>query len=310
MELIKKEENGIEFYTVDLTGQSGMSQSGLAILAGVSQQALSSLEKTLTSRAPSEPLEVFVGKPLTLTIENVTINGKNPGNLTIYKASYCAAVLKHYASEPRSNPIAIKTSLRFMEMGITGWIQDITGWKTRVKELKPHTDVYIKRLSNMSDHKIADDLWMIFREASELLLLIEKDWQVPINDFDILDGSIGKRWSQYRAGKKWALQIGTYQHKYRDKRGRRPCNAFSYQELPYFKEWLREIYVPEYLPAYLVKKYGKQAVSQIYTENGLLTDVVLNATKISRLTPQEKQKFEDFLLSREQLLGRLPEDLQ
>ena len=77
MEIIRKEENGIEFYTVDLTGQSGMSQSGLAILAGVSQQALSALEKTLTTKAPSESLKPFVDKPLTLTIDSVTVNG-NP----------------------------------------------------------------------------------------------------------------------------------------------------------------------------------------------------------------------------------------
>ena len=282
-------------------------RSGLAILAGVSQQALSDLEKTLTSRSPSESLNSFIGKTLTLTSEDVTIQGKKTGNLSIYKASYCAAVLKHYASPPRSNPIAIQTSLRFMEMGITGWIQDITGWRDRVKELKPHTNVYVERISNMSDHTIADDLWMVFREAGELLILIEKDWQVPINDFDILDGSIGIFWARYRADKDWAKPIGTYQHKYRDKRGKRPCNAFKLEELEYFRIWLREVYIPEHLPNYLIEKYGKQAIRQIYMENGLISDKILEITEIKRLTPQASQKFEDFLLAREQLLGRLPE---
>ena len=305
MEIIKKEENGIEFYTVDLTGQSGMSQSGLAILAGVSQQALSALEKTLTNSAPSNCLESFVDKPLTLTIESVTVNGKDPGNLKIYKASYCAAVLKHYASEPRSNSVAINSSLKFMEMGINGWIQDITGWNERVRALKPHTNVYIERLSNMSDHKIADDLWMIFREASELLLLVEKDWQVPINDYDLMDGSIGKCWMSYREGKTWARTVSKYQHRFRDTRGERPANAFHVEEWQYFKAWLRDEYIPKHLPSYLVKKYGKQAVRQIYSENGCLTDEILKITEIKRLTPQASQKYQDFLLQREQLLGRL-----
>lgn len=305
MEIIKKEENGIEFYTVDLTGQSGMSQSGLALLAGVDQTTLSKLEKTLMKYSPSEYLEPFICKPLSLMIEDVTINGKNPGNLTIYKASYCAAVLKHYASPPRSNPVAIATSLKFMEMGITGWIQDITGWSTRVATLKPHTNVYIERLTNMSDHKIADDLWMVFREANELLLLLEKDWQVPVNDFDLLDGSIGTCWKDYREGKDWAGKIGKYQHQFRDRRAMREANAFEMYELPYFKAWLREIYVPKYLPAYLISKYGRQATRLIYTENGCLTDQILELTEIKRLTPQAKQKFQDFLLSREQLSGRL-----
>lgn len=306
MEVIKKEENGIEFYTVDLTGQSGMSQSGLAILAGVDRSTLSKLESTLVKQAPSKCLESFVGKDLTLVIDNVTVNGKNPGNLTIYKASYCAAVLKHYASPPRSNSVAIQSSLKFMEMGITGWIQDITGWTARVQELKPHTNVYVERIANMTDHKIADNLWMIFREAGELLILIERDWQVPINDFDILDGSIGQFWARYRTGKPWIKPIGTYQHKYRDQRGKRLCNAFEVEELPYFKTWLRTVYIPEYLPSYLITKYGKQAVRQIYSENGLVTNEILRMTETKRLTPQANQKFQDFLLAREQLLSKLP----
>lgn len=90
MDIILKQdggEDGPEFYTVAITGQSGMSQSGLAVLAGVSRQALLQLEDTLASRSPSEALESFVGKPLTLVISDPVIDGKRQGNLKIYKAS-------------------------------------------------------------------------------------------------------------------------------------------------------------------------------------------------------------------------------
>jgi hypothetical protein len=48
--IIKSEENGIEFYTIAATGESGMSQSGLAILCGVARQTLQSMLKTLAEK--------------------------------------------------------------------------------------------------------------------------------------------------------------------------------------------------------------------------------------------------------------------
>lgn len=212
-------------------------------------------------------------------------------------------MLKHYALPPRSNAVAIVSSFRFVEIGINSWIQDITGWKQRSESLMPHTDVYIQRISNMKDHLIDDNFWMIFREGSELLLLLEKDWRVPINDFDILDGSIGKRWADYRIGKPWAQNLKSYIHTYRDQRGQRECNAFEVSELPYFRGWLKQEYIPNHLPQYLITKYGRQAVKLIYTENQLLNDSILELTEVKRLTPQESQRFQDFLLSRQNLLS-------
>lgn len=82
-------ESIAQFYTVETTGESGTNQTGLSVLCGVSQQAISDLEKTLTSRSPSEWLESFIGKDLTLTSSkkesDLTVNGKPAGNLTIYQ---------------------------------------------------------------------------------------------------------------------------------------------------------------------------------------------------------------------------------
>ncbi|MEO8890721.1 MAG: hypothetical protein ABI417_04155, partial [Coleofasciculaceae cyanobacterium] len=206
MEIIRRDDGEIEFYTIALTGQSGMSQSGLAILSGVSRQALIDLEKTLVSKAPSEYLQSFVGKDLTLVTPNPLINGKLVGNLKIYKCLYCAAVLKHYSREESPEHIrrvATFSILKFADRGITDWIQGITEWKQYKESILPHTSVYVSRIEHMRDHEIPDHLWAIFREGSELLLLLEKDWRVPINDYDILDGSIGRKWSDYRSTQPW-----------------------------------------------------------------------------------------------------------
>ncbi|NET10559.1 MAG: hypothetical protein F6K16_38865, partial [Symploca sp. SIO2B6] len=230
-----------------------------------------------------------------------------------YNSSYCAAVLKHYADPDKElsnitdqqRAVATYSLLKFAERGINDWIQEITGWKQRSQALQPYTDVYIQRVQHMRDHQVDDDLWMIFREAAELLLLIEKDWCVPINDYDILDGSIGRRWSDYRNGRPWKQDAGTYNHCYRDRRGLRECAAYQLSELPHFRVWLREVYIPEHLPKYLVEKYGKQAVRQIYTENNLLTNYVLEITEIKRVTPAQEKLYQTFLASRQNLLGSL-----
>jgi hypothetical protein len=307
MEIIRKQEEGVEFYTVTLTGQSGMSESGLSLLTGVTRQALSQLENTLASRAPSEFLESFVGQPLTLAISDPTIEGRPAGNLKIYKSSYCAAVLRHYSrieeTQRKDLRPATYSLVKFAEKGIDTWIQDVTGWRQWQETIQPHTDVYIKRIEHMRDHQISDDLWMIFREAAELLLLLEKDWRVPINEYDILDGSIGRRWSQYREGETWAGSAGTYNHQFRDQRGLRPCTAYKYDELPYFKQWLRRVYVPTLLPIYLEDKYGKSATRLIYTENGLLTDEILALTEVKRRSPADDVKLSRFHAARQKLLG-------
>lgn len=307
MDLIKKVENNVEFYTVLETGESGMNPSGLAILAGVSLQVLTELEKTLATSSPSESLKPFVRQKLTLSTsseENLNVNGKQTENLKIYKSSYCAAVLKHYASKPNPNHEAVNNSLIFIEGGIDSFIQRVTNWKKYQDTHPPHTDVYIQRIRNTRDHEIPYENWTIFRECADLLLLLEQDWKIPINDFDILDGSIGKMWMKYRKDKDWKRPLSSYKHQYRDQRGKVECNAFSYNEISHFKKWLDEIYTHEHLPKYLIKKYGKLAVRLIYSENNLITDKILELTEVKQKTKAAQEKYNTFIVQRSKLLPR------
>ena len=69
-------------------------------------------------------------------------------------------------------------------------------------------------------------------------------------------------------------------------------------------EHYREIYIPYHLPKYLVAKFEKLAVRQIYEEIDGVTDRVKEVTEIKRMTPQQAQAYEDFQVLRKQLLGR------
>ena len=124
-----KEKDYLDFYTIKATGECGMSQTTLAKLAGVSQQAISKLENTLTTKSPSHYLQSHTGQELTLTTSsqiNLTIDGQNIGNLTIYKSDYCAAVITHYAM--KGNKVALHYLANYCAMGMTNWIHDITGY--------------------------------------------------------------------------------------------------------------------------------------------------------------------------------------
>jgi hypothetical protein len=127
-EITRTEQDGIEFFTIAATGESGMSQSGLAILSGVTQQAISKLDKSLTTDTTSERLKPWLGKVKTLTTES------EYKNATIYRADFCAAVIQYYAF--KGNTVAQHSLSNFAETGINTWIQGITRWDSTPVDLQ------------------------------------------------------------------------------------------------------------------------------------------------------------------------------
>ena len=174
----------------------------------------------------------------------------------------------------------------------------------------PHTSVYIRRLENTRDHDIDYDKWSTFKEGAEILLLIEKDFRVPIEQMDLCDGSIGKHWSNYRKDKDWAGESGCYTHRFRDCRGERECKAYQYSELPHFRKWLKEVYEEIHLPKYLVDKYGKRAVLQIYQEQNKVNDYIVSITEEKKLGTKQDELYQIFLAARSVIEScRLPDNL-
>jgi phage regulator Rha-like protein len=170
----------------------------------------------------------------------------------------------------------------------------------------PHTTVYIQRLENMFDHEIDYGHWSVFREGAEVLLLIEKEYRVPVAAMDLCDGSIGSRWRKFRqeseeAGDSWMKPVGKYKHRFRDQRGEVEPNAYDISELPIFRQWLNEQYVPVHLPEYLTDKYGKRAVRQIYQEMGKSNDYILSITEEKRTSDKQDNLYQIFLAAREAL---------
>lgn len=150
--VLRTEREGVEFFTISETGESGMSQTGLARACGISQQAMSKLEKALTTKSPSKKpeslpskglapttnkgfalttkasskwLEPFIGKDLNL-VTNYSNSDEKTRGVTVYTAEFCAAVIQHYAF--KGNETAQDTLNATAEIGLTSYIQSVTGW--------------------------------------------------------------------------------------------------------------------------------------------------------------------------------------
>lgn len=132
MNIIQVERDGVEFFTSTQTGESGMSESGLARLCGVAPQTVNELLQNLvTGKRRSECLKHLLDK-------DIWLQGKGLDNAKVVKDQVCAAVIEYYAFESRNkNDKALFSFRKFAAMGIQTWIQDITGWHQQQPDLEP-----------------------------------------------------------------------------------------------------------------------------------------------------------------------------
>lgn len=96
--------------------------------------------------------------------------------------------------------------------------------------------------------------WCVIQECSHLLLKVER-MGYPVEKFDLLDGSIGKRYSIYRKTQSWYTPPESAQYLHNDVYVR--INAYPYREICTFKEWAIDVYEPLYFNQYLETKYGQ-----------------------------------------------------
>lgn len=157
-----EDHHGIEFFTVEDTGESGMSISGLARLCGKTKQSVSSLiEKAVSVKSSSKWLEPLFGQAFTCqSAERVYQNAK------IVKDEFCACVIKYYAfSGSEQAQYALD---RFVEKGVRAWIQDVTGWSRKV------TPVVDYSAMPKSTIELAESWVQALKESESLRVALEQ----------------------------------------------------------------------------------------------------------------------------------------
>ena len=112
-------------FTIAETGESGMSQRGLARACGKTNPAIAKLVEQLITKSPSKWLEPFVGKDLKLITKPVK-TGKQGAAAVVYKSDFCSAAIKHYAFKGDENAQDFLGILG--DIGLAAYIQNKTGY--------------------------------------------------------------------------------------------------------------------------------------------------------------------------------------
>jgi hypothetical protein len=117
-------EDGVEFFTINATGTSGMSVSGLARLCGVSETAIRSFLARLSVRTSFDENDFKAFHDMDFQFEHGSWK-----NVKVVPAAICALAIEYYARESRrKTQEALFALCKFAKMGIERWIQGITGW--------------------------------------------------------------------------------------------------------------------------------------------------------------------------------------
>jgi hypothetical protein len=131
MNITRVERDGVEFFTIDETGESGMSESGLARLCGVTRRSVNNVIRSLSGSWTSEKsLEPYRNKGVRLlpTQGSKSLRGQN-ADITLIRAEGCAKVIEYFAFESKyKTSEALFAYRKFAEKGITAWIQEMTDW--------------------------------------------------------------------------------------------------------------------------------------------------------------------------------------
>jgi hypothetical protein len=123
--------DGVEFFTIDETGESGMSESGLARLCGVSTPAIVQILRNLPSTSDHQKtLEDDRSKGIRFKLHKnqITSRGQN-ADIVLVRAIACAKVIEYYAFDSkRKTEEALFAYRKFATIGINAWIQEMTEW--------------------------------------------------------------------------------------------------------------------------------------------------------------------------------------
>lgn len=264
MNIIRSIQNGVEFFTVQETGESGMSVSGLARLCGISHQAITKLlNEGLATRNLPESLKPLLGMALTLTTKS------DIHNVSVIRDEVCACVIEYYAFDSRKTTDEARYAYRkFARDGIRGWIQQINKWQLQQPTIKaPH---HYRRLQLFKMRtKMPVGYWCIFEELTGFVGELEAQGYLLPHSI-IPDISVGKCWCNYLRSLGYEPKdlVMKYDHYYPDRKYPVKANIYPNELLGMFKTWFEATYKPQKALQYF-RKADQEALPSLCKLLGL-----------------------------------------
>jgi hypothetical protein len=121
--VLRVQENGVEYFTVVATGESGISITGLSQLSEIPRKTLGGWLENLGEGKLVKGLEALLGKDLYLGEEIK----KRGGTVKAVKAEYAYEVLE-FAAYERGSQVARKVLKACGVIGLNSFIQGKTNW--------------------------------------------------------------------------------------------------------------------------------------------------------------------------------------
>lgn len=121
-EVLRAEENGVEFFTVVATGESAVSERGLARMCGVDHKAIRHILGSIGEQKSPKMLENLVGQDLYLG-DKIVKNGKE---IKAIKVAVAARIIHYY--DRKGNTTAQATADAIVGIGLTSYIHTKTEW--------------------------------------------------------------------------------------------------------------------------------------------------------------------------------------
>ena len=184
MNITRVERDGVEFFTIDETGESGMSESGLARLCGVTRRAVDKvLRNTPATWEHEKSLEPHRNKSVRLLPNKdfATSRGQN-ADINLIRAEVCAKVIEYYAFESKyKTDEAFFAYRKFAMLGITSWIQQMTDWHgNAVPKSGIVTD--FKTIDTLMDKRLDGSSYRVYLVLQKAIRL-----RMPLTADEIMD---------------------------------------------------------------------------------------------------------------------------